>query len=67
MREQVYIKLAYRSKRAPGPAENYAKFVFVFQKGLMPCDFKGSRKHRDTKIIGANDRLLDGYTITLKN
>ena len=41
-----------RSKRTPGPAENYAKFVFVFQKGLKPCDFKGSRKHRDTKIIG---------------
>ena len=38
-----------RSKRTPGPAENYAKFVFAFQKGLKPCDFKGSGDHRNTK------------------
>ena len=42
-------KTLRRSKRTPGPAENYAKFVFVFQKGLKPCDFKGSGDHRNTK------------------
>ena len=51
-------KTLRRSKRTPGPAENYAKFVFVFQKGLKPCDFKGSRK-QGTQKIGANDRVLN--------
>ena len=52
MQELVYIKLAYRSKRTPESAENYAKFDFVFQKGLKTCDFKGSGAHRAQKKIG---------------
>ena len=58
MQESVYIKFAYRSKRKSEPAEKYAKFDFVFQKGLKPCDFKGSRK-TGTKKFGAIDRLLN--------